>query len=48
MTECVCVDCGTQCEICLEYYPDNCSCVPEDAICEVCWATTKEDCECEN
>lgn len=27
--ECLCVSCGTQCEVCLEYYPDNCSCPSE-------------------
>jgi len=32
---CVCVACGTQCEICGEQYPDFCSC-PSDEDCEVC------------
>ena len=48
MDECICVACGTQCEICMERYPYDCTCVPEDAICDDCWATTEEDCECEN
>ena len=24
--ECLCVACGTQCEVCLERYPDDCTC----------------------
>jgi hypothetical protein len=28
--ECLCVACGTQCEICLERYPDDCIC-PSDS-----------------
>lgn len=33
--DCVCVACGTQCEICLEPYPSACSC-PNEEDCKVC------------
>jgi len=35
MSDCVCVACGTQCEICLQPYPSACTC-PSDADAEVC------------
>lgn len=33
--DCLCVECGTLCEICLLPYPSACSC-PTEEDCEVC------------
>ena len=33
--DCLCVECGTLCEICLLPYPSACSC-PDEEDCEVC------------
>ena len=41
--DCVCVECGTKCEICGLAYPSDCSC-PSDVDCPDCLAGNYDKC----